>query len=269
MALKDIHTRGSILAAIAEYDKLGREAFLRLYGFGKATNYLLFHEGKSYDSKAIVGVAHKFEYPKEGILKSRNFSGGENTVQRKLQELGFEIRRIDDIPSSTPIKRGLTLISPPAGTPKHTAIESRAPIGSHINYLDQHAKNMDIGLRGELLVVEYEQSILQHKQLARLAEQVKHIPSNEGDGLGYDVISFTPDGEKKYIEVKTTTGSDKEGFFISDAEVRFSRQNTSAYYLYRVCNFRSDPDRANLFMIEGDIEDYFRLAPVVYIASPK
>jgi hypothetical protein len=51
-------TRQEILRATQEYDRLGREAFLDKYGFGQARSYLLVHNGKTYDSKAIVGAAH-------------------------------------------------------------------------------------------------------------------------------------------------------------------------------------------------------------------
>lgn len=57
MAPKDV-TREAVLAAIQEYDRLGQDAFLRQYGFERARLYVVIHEGKSYDSKAILGVAH-------------------------------------------------------------------------------------------------------------------------------------------------------------------------------------------------------------------
>jgi hypothetical protein len=59
MGLRDI-TREAILAAIAEYDRLGQDEFLSRHGFDRARSYLLIHDGKAYDSKAIVGVAHGF-----------------------------------------------------------------------------------------------------------------------------------------------------------------------------------------------------------------
>ena len=59
MGLRDI-TRTAVLAAIAEYDRLGQDEFLDKYGFDRARSYLLIHNGKAYDSKAIVGVAHGF-----------------------------------------------------------------------------------------------------------------------------------------------------------------------------------------------------------------
>jgi hypothetical protein len=52
-------TRAGVLAAIGEFDRLGRDAFLRSTGFGPARAYFLQHDGKLYDSKAIVGYAHE------------------------------------------------------------------------------------------------------------------------------------------------------------------------------------------------------------------
>lgn len=90
MGLRDI-TRTAILAAVAEYDELGQDEFLRKYGFDRARAYLLIHNGKSYDSKAIVGVAHGF-LPGERALTARDFSGGEATVGRLFRGLGFTVQ---------------------------------------------------------------------------------------------------------------------------------------------------------------------------------
>jgi hypothetical protein len=94
MALSDLTSRQAVLAAIAEFDRLKRDEFLSLYGFGKARRYFLELDGHLYDSKAIVGVAHGYQFPKEGALKSEDFSGGDRTVRRKLKELNFTIRVI-------------------------------------------------------------------------------------------------------------------------------------------------------------------------------
>jgi 5-methylcytosine-specific restriction enzyme A len=90
MTLRDI-TRQAVLAAAAEYDELGQDAFLEKYGFDRARSYRLIHDGKSYDSKAIVGAAHGY-LPGERPLAAREFSGGEATVGRLLRGLGFAVR---------------------------------------------------------------------------------------------------------------------------------------------------------------------------------
>jgi 5-methylcytosine-specific restriction endonuclease McrA len=90
MSLNDI-TREAVLAAIAEYDQLGQEEFLLRHGFDRARQYVLVHDGKHYDSKAIVGVAHGF-LPGQSPLDASEFSGGKATVGRLLGQLGFTVQ---------------------------------------------------------------------------------------------------------------------------------------------------------------------------------
>lgn len=91
MSLSDIQSREPVLQAIAEFDKLGRDEFLRRHGFGESRQYFLRHSGRLYDSKAIIGVARGYARPDLGPLRAADFTGGENTVQRKLEDLGFEV----------------------------------------------------------------------------------------------------------------------------------------------------------------------------------
>jgi len=67
MALAEI-TRAEVLAAVQESDRLGREAFRRQHGFGPARCYMLVHDGKAYDSRAIVGVAHGYLPGQQALL---------------------------------------------------------------------------------------------------------------------------------------------------------------------------------------------------------
>lgn len=90
MTLRDV-TREAVLAAIREYERLGQDRFLAQYGFDRARSYLLIHDGKAYDSKAIVGVAHGF-LPGEQALAASEFSGGEATVGRLLRRLEFTVQ---------------------------------------------------------------------------------------------------------------------------------------------------------------------------------
>lgn len=90
MALKDI-TREGVLAAVEEHDKIGRVKFLNKYGFKPAKKFMLVIDERRYDSKAICGVAHKFDFPKVGPLSSDSFSGGDSTVVKRLAALGFTV----------------------------------------------------------------------------------------------------------------------------------------------------------------------------------
>lgn len=86
MGLPDI-TEEAVLAAIEEFDRLGRAQFLSRYGFSRARGYFCLYNGREYDSKALVGAAHGYA---TGIaLRPRDFSGGEATVIKALRQLGF------------------------------------------------------------------------------------------------------------------------------------------------------------------------------------
>ena len=92
MALSDVTARG-VERAMVEFDRLGREAFLARFGFGQARGYFLIRGGRRYDSKAVVGAAHGYDRPDLGALRPQDFTGGEATVARRLESLGFNVER--------------------------------------------------------------------------------------------------------------------------------------------------------------------------------
>jgi hypothetical protein len=94
--ISDITQPDAVKQAIAEYDRIGKDAFLTKYGYRSAAKYFVKHEGKLFDSKAVLGVAYGFQFPKDGPLASNDFNGGEATVARVLKSLGFEVLKQDD-----------------------------------------------------------------------------------------------------------------------------------------------------------------------------
>ncbi|UJW35100.1 HNH endonuclease [Saccharothrix sp. AJ9571] len=91
MSITDV-TREAVVAAIAEHDRLGVDEFRKRHKFGQAWVYILLHDGREYDSKAIVGVAHGY-LPGRSPLAASDFSGGQNTVVQVLERLGFTVRK--------------------------------------------------------------------------------------------------------------------------------------------------------------------------------
>lgn len=72
-----------------QYDDMGRDAFLARYGFKRSTKFVVAHNGREYDSKALLAAAHGFQHPDKGPLPN-NFSGGEQTTAR-FRALGFTV----------------------------------------------------------------------------------------------------------------------------------------------------------------------------------
>ena len=101
LSISTLSDPNAVLAAIHEYDELGAEEFLRKYGFGRAKSYRLVHEGRTYDSKAIAGVAVGKQFPDRGPMTSTDFTGG-TPVRQKLVDLGFEVDTGDGVASLLP-----------------------------------------------------------------------------------------------------------------------------------------------------------------------
>jgi len=93
--LSDLTDPAAIAKALDEFDEIGREVFLQKYGFGTARKYFLDREGRRYDSKAIAGAALSYQFPDQGALSGKLFSGGERTVAKQLGSLGYQVIRLD------------------------------------------------------------------------------------------------------------------------------------------------------------------------------
>lgn len=89
MALGDL-SYWAVRQAAEEFDALGREAFLKKYGFGPARSYFVVYRRKRYDSKALAGAAHGYLAGQKPLGPSA-FSGGELTVAKALRALKFTV----------------------------------------------------------------------------------------------------------------------------------------------------------------------------------
>lgn len=89
MALPQVNSADAVLAAVDEYDKIGGPAFHEKYGFGPADEYFALARGRLYDSKAILAAAQGYEHPELGPARNEFVGGG--GVQRRLEQLGFEV----------------------------------------------------------------------------------------------------------------------------------------------------------------------------------
>lgn len=128
----------------------------------------------------------------------------------------------------------------------------------------------EIGLAGELFILNYEKEFLTKNGRIDLANKVKHASLEIGDGLGYDIISYNLNGDIKYIEVKTTKGSVNTSFFISKNELNFFSTQTNAF-IYRVYEFNKEEKKGQLSVI-GNNEELLNkniVIPSNYVVTPK
>ncbi len=132
------------------------------------------------------------------------------------------------------------------------------------NYLERESRNASLGAAGELFVMELEHRRLWEAGARHLAERVEHVAQTQGDGLGYDISSFDPDGSERLIEVKTTSFGAMTPFFASKREVAVSVERAEQFRLYRLFKFRSEP---KVFVLPGSLWQTCALDPVQYRAT--
>jgi len=131
------------------------------------------------------------------------------------------------------------------------------------DYLAQEARNRSLGRAGELFVLDLEARRLHAAGKKALSERVEHVAATQGDGLGFDVLSYEEDGRERLIEVKTTAFGERTPFFVSRSELARSEADAERYHLYRVFDFR---DHARLFQLPGAINASRVLEAVTYLA---
>lgn len=134
----------------------------------------------------------------------------------------------------------------------------------NIDFAGREAKNRKLGELGEEFVLEFEHRRLETSGHQDLAKRIEHVSKTQGDGLGFDILSFDESGSERFIEVKTTNSGRSYPFLISRNEVAFSHENPERYALYRVFKFRTDK---KLFILDGDVGQHCQMEPTVYRAG--
>ena len=139
------------------------------------------------------------------------------------------------------------------------AAYTRNPIKT--NYLEQEQQNRKLGFLGEEMALKYEKWQLINSGKENLADQVRWISKEEGDGAGFDILSRNLNGTDKYIEVKTTKLGKETPFFFSRNELLFSQSKPHDYHLYRLFNFEKD---ARMFVKKGKLDTICRSIPMTF-----
>ena len=173
---------------------------------------------------------------------------------------------LEEVKTSSEKNFRAVLVDPPSieMMSKSDNVHSRARLPRKYDYAARDEQNRNLGRAGEQWVLDYEQQRLDVEQLGQLYEQVEWVSDRQGDGAGFDILSFTAPGDPRYIEVKTTNGNYRSSFIISRNELDFSKEVGNSFYLYRVFAFRESP---SLYMIQGDISKHLHLEALDYRAS--
>lgn len=154
-------------------------------------------------------------------------------------------------------------------TPVRTAVNDRIPkrlqrLVQKFDPVERDHRNRSLGKAGEVFVVDLEKRQLVEADRPELAQRVRWVAAEDGDGAGYDVLSFDFNGQARLIEVKTTNGSARTPFFITRNECALAAARTEEWRLYRVHQFAVNP---RIFIIAPPLENGVKLTAQTWRAS--
>lgn len=191
-----------------------------------------------------------------------------NAVERWLaQRPGWYAPRADRVaPSAVHDASALWIGTAPAlsNAPPPDEVEQMMRIACHFDAAERDHRNRELGRAGEARVVDHERASLLAAGRNDLSRKVRWVSEEDGDGLGYDIASFEPNGAERLIEVKTTNGWERTPFHISRNEIAVSGEREDDWHLIRLWDFARTP---KAFAIRPPLERYVALTPTDFIAS--
>jgi hypothetical protein len=147
--------------------------------------------------------------------------------------------------------------------PKVDLAKARA-VAEKFDVAERDARNRQLGLAGEALILAHERANLKSQGRIDLSNKVRWVSQVDGDGAGYDILSFEPDGSPRLVEVKTTNGWERTPFHLTRNEINVANDNRDSWHLVRLWNFIREP---KAYALRPPLENYVELTPTSFLAS--
>lgn len=163
---------------------------------------------------------------------------------------------------ATPIWMG----PPPTVTnqPPPQELEQMLHIARKFDVAGRDERNRALGRAGEERALAHEWAALRSAGRDDLARKVRWVSEEDGDGAGYDIASFRPDGQARLIEVKTTNGWERTPFHITRNELAVADERRSEWCLFRLWNFSREPKAFELY---PPLDAHVTLTPTTFVAG--
>ncbi len=202
--------------------------------------------------------AFNFQWPLVDAV-ARWFSRNPVWLTRSASDQVVRSDRLRELPSlwigPPPTQRN---VEPPA------ELELMHRVASHFDAAGRDARNRSLGLAGEECVLASERATLWACGREDLAKRIVWTSQEEGDGAGYDIRSFEPDGTERLLEVKTTNGWERTPFHISRNELEVADSRREDWHLIRLWDFSREP---RAFALRPPLARHVELTPTSFMAS--
>jgi hypothetical protein len=148
--------------------------------------------------------------------------------------------------------------------PPPDEVEQLQRVARHFDVAGRDERNRALGHAGEERVFHHERHILRQNDRDDLARLVRWVSKEDGDGAGYDILSFTNEGRERLIEVKTTNGWERTPFHISRNELEVANERCDDWYLLRLYEFAREP---RAFELRPPLDAHVSLTATSFQAS--
>jgi hypothetical protein len=224
------------------------------------------HRSVEFKHQNISAVLDELGMPWiPGYKPKRNY---QNAIFDAIDRYLTKHPAILQLTPSLPPSQGLPaeiFVAPPTLTVANEPIPDRLRrLVQKYDPVERDHRNRSLGKAGEAFVVDLERRQLTEADRPDLARKVRWIAAEDGDGAGYDVLSFNLGGHERLIEVKTTNGSAHTPFFLTRNERDLATERPADWRIYRVHLFARGP---RIFTIAPPLENAVKLTPETWRAS--
>ncbi len=186
---------------------------------------------EAYEQSAIYSIKYPLsELPSEEHLESDFNSFLTLYREIALDPLALKMEELFEWaaePANTIGKSTITNFKP------RPAKKRRKESSSKSSQTRRSKESLKVGNAGEITVLNYEKEKLKKAGRSDLAGKVIH-ESAEGNTPGWDITSFNEEGEKIFIEVKSSTGKVITSIDITSNEWKAASDHKDKYFLYLV-----------------------------------
>ena len=158
-------------------------------------------------------------------------------------------------------------IGPPptlSNQPPPQELDQMLHIARKFDVAGRDERNRALGRAGEERVLAHERATLRAAGRDDLARKVRWVSEEDGDGAGYDIESFAPDGLPRLIEIKTTNGWERTPFHITRNELAVAKERRAEWRLFRLWNFAREP---KAFELHPPLDAHVSLTAMSFQAS--
>jgi hypothetical protein len=149
-------------------------------------------------------------------------------------------------------------------TPAPEELHQMQAVARRFDVAGRDERNRALGLAGEEIAFHHERASLRQQGRDDLARRIRWVSQEDGDGAGYDIASFTPDGRERLIEVKTTNGWERTPFHISRNEIEVAEARRDDWHLFRLYDFARTP---KAFELRPPLDAHVALTATSFLAS--